>query len=79
MNGLRRRVSMLAAGLAMGATVLQSCSIGGFLSNCYGADTISRSEYDDLNPLERLLYDENDCGRYTRRSTVLDDLDDLFD
>ncbi|RMF85316.1 MAG: hypothetical protein D6744_01605 [Planctomycetota bacterium] len=79
MNGFHRRASMLAVGLALGATVLQSCSVGGFISDCFGSDTISRSEYDDLNPLERLLYDENDCGRYTRRSNVLDDLGDLFD
>lgn len=55
-----------------GPILLQGCPIGslfaGFVDSCFGEDTISASEYDDLNLVERLLYEENDCGRFEMRS-----------
>ena len=68
----------LAVLLGAGTMLLQGCPVGGLLgdllSECFGEDTISQSEFDDLNPFEQLLYDENDCGRYEPRSNLLDDL-----
>lgn len=65
----RSRVALL---LCAGSTVIQGCPVGsllgGFLASCFGEDTISAAEYDDLNLIERLLYEENDCGRYEERS-----------
>ena len=62
--------------VGVGSAVFQGCPLGGllqgFLSDCFGGDTISRSEYEDLNVLERLMYEENDCGRYERHSSILD-------
>ena len=63
------RAAML---LCTGTTLLQGCPVnslvGGILDSCFGEDTISAAEYDDLNVLEQLLYEENDCGRYEERS-----------
>lgn len=63
------RVAIL---LGAGSTLIQGCPVAGlldgFLSNCFGEDTISAAEYDDLHLIERLLYEENDCGRYEERS-----------
>ena len=59
----------------LGSVVFQGCPAGslvrGALSECFGEDTISQGEYDDLNVLEQLLYEENDCGRYEPRSISL--------
>jgi len=67
-NNLGRVAILLCAG----TTVFQGCPAGslfnGMFVNCFGEDTISASEYDDLNILEQLLYEENDCGRYEERS-----------
>ena len=63
------RWSVITA-VGLGSVVFQGCPVdllGGLLSNCFGGDTISEREYDDLNILEQLLYEENDCGRYDRR------------
>jgi len=64
-----RRVAIL---LGAGSTVIQGCPagnlLGGIFSNCFGKDTISAGEFDDLNVIERLLYEKNDCGRYEPRS-----------
>lgn len=64
----RRAVILLGTGMAL----FQGCPVGsllnGVLSDCFGSDTISADEYDDLNVLEQLLYEENDCGRYEERS-----------
>ena len=74
---MRRTARWLVIGMAgLGSVVFQGCPfsglVEGFLSDCFGSDTISRSEYDDLNLLEQLLYEENDCGRYERHSNILD-------
>ena len=76
---MRRATRWLFITMAgLGAVVFQGCPVNGlvrvFLSECFGEDTISSSEYDDLNVLERLLYEENDCGRYEPCSSLLDDL-----
>ncbi len=70
---MRKRYLMRAAMLlCTGTTLLQGCPadslLGGIFDNCFGEDTISASEFDDLNILEQLLYEENDCGRYEERS-----------
>jgi len=58
--------------LGAGTTMLQGCPVdsllGGIFENCFGPDTISAGEYDDLNVFEQLLWEENDCGRYEERS-----------
>ena len=68
-KGLLTRAAIL---LFAGSSLFQGCPAGGLLSgilsDCFGDDTISNSEYDDLNVLEQLLYEENDCGRYEERS-----------
>jgi hypothetical protein len=74
MNVRRVRAAALVVTLGLGALVFQSCPFAGALEDCYGENTISRSEYEDLNAFEQLLYEENWCGRYTRRSTFLDDV-----
>lgn len=79
MNMRRIRIATLVAMFGFGSLLLQSCPATGLLDDCYGEDTISSSEYEDLNPLEQLLYEENWCGRYTRKSGFLGDLGDLFD
>jgi|GEM_PF-6351231 len=71
---LRRiRTAALTVMLGFGSLLFQSCPVSGLLNDCFGEDTISRSEYDDLNVLERLLYEENWCGRYEPVSSLLDD------
>lgn len=72
----RIRAATLVAMLGFGSILFQSCPVSGLLNDCYGEDTISSSEYDDLNALEQLLYEENWCGRYTRESNFLGDLFD---
>lgn len=76
MRRVARRMAVAAVGL--GSVVFQGCPVGsllgGLLSECFGEDTISAGEFDDLNVFERLLYEENDCGRYEPRSGLLDDL-----
>lgn len=60
------RFSGLTAVIA-GSTLFQGCPFAGLLDDCFGGDTISRSEYEDMNVFERLPYEENSCGRYERR------------
>ena len=64
--------------LGAGTTLFQGCPasglVGGLISDCFGEDTISERAFDDLNVFEQLLYEENDCGRYEPRSSLLDDL-----
>ena len=78
MNRARGRDTVLAMLFWGGAVVFQGCPVSGagshMVSDCFGEDTISASEYDDLNPLEQLLYEENDCGRYEPQSSLLDDI-----
>ena len=76
MHMRRIRTATLVAMLGFGSFLFQSCPVSGLLDDCYGEDTISSSAYDDLNALERLPYDENRCGRYTRDSGFLGDLFD---
>ena len=69
---MRRAKSLLMiAMVGLGSAVFQSCPVDnfllGYLTDCFGSDTISEDEYDDLNILEQLLWEENDCGRYERR------------
>ena len=68
MNMRRFRAATLAALLGFSSFVFQSCPLSGFLDDCFGDNTISSSEYDDLNAVEQLLYEENSCRRYDRRS-----------
>lgn len=79
MHVRRFRAATLAIMLGFGSFLFQSCPASGPLNDCFGEDTISSAEYDDLNVLERLLYEENWCGRYTRHSNLFGDLGDLFD
>ena len=65
---------LLVALLGSGSFLLQSCPLGGLASDCFGSNTISESEYDDLNAFERVAYEENDCGRYAQRSGWIGDL-----
>ena len=67
-----RRIRNAALGvmLGLGTMVFQSCP----WSDCFGEDTISESEYDDLNFFEQLGYEENDCGRYEPTDDFLGDL-----
>ena len=71
----RVRGWLLITTAGIGSVVFQGCPAGGlvtgFLSGCFGKDTISQSEYNDLNVLEQLLYQKNDCGRYEPRSISL--------
>ena len=76
MSMRRIRAATLVVMLGFGSFLFQSCPVSGLLNDCFGEDTISSSAYDDLNALERLLYDENWCGRYTRESGFLGDLFD---
>jgi hypothetical protein len=68
------RAGMLVAMMGSGSFLFGSCALGGLVSDCFGSNTISESEYDDLNAIERLAYEENECGRYTQRSDWLGDL-----
>ncbi len=76
MKVLRRcRVVFL---LGTGSILIQGCPVGGlfggFFDDCFGSNTISDRAFDDLNVFERVLYEENDCGRYEPISSVLDDI-----
>ena len=72
------RKSRIPLLLGTGSILFQGCPasglLGGLLDECFGGNTISQSAFDDLNAFEQLLYEENDCGRYETRSSVLDDL-----
>ena len=70
----RLRNVVFVATLGLSSVVFQSCPVENLMDDCFGEDTISRSEYEDLNPLEQLLYDENSCDRYEPRSGFLGDL-----
>ena len=76
MSMRRVRAATLVVMLGFGSFLFQSCPVSGLLNDCYGEDTISSSAYEDLNALERLLYEENWCGRYTRHSNFFGDLFD---
>ena len=69
----RIRILTMVAMLGTGSLLLQSCPLGNLL-DCFGEDTISASAYEDLNAFEQLAYEENECGRYDRRSGLLGDL-----
>ena len=73
-QGLRNATLLLMIG--SGSFVFQSCPLTGLLDECLGENTISQSEYEDMNAFEQLLYEENSCGRYERRSGFLPDLFD---
>ena len=71
----RIRNYLAAATLAATCTVFQSCPVDSkLLSDCFSEDSISRSEYEDMNDFEQSLYDRNDCGRYEPAN----DFADLF-
>ncbi len=78
MRGRRKGGAALAMLLGTGSIMFQGCPlgelVGPIVSDCFGEETISQSAYDDLNVLEQLLYEENDCGRYEPVSNVLDDI-----
>lgn len=59
--------SAMAAFIGMSSVLFQGCPFSGPLNDCFGEGTISESEYDDLNIIEQLIYDENSCGRYEQR------------
>jgi len=60
----------------VGLLLSHGCLLGGLVEDCFGSNTISQRQYEDLNPIERLFYEENSCGRYTRRSNLFSDLFD---
>jgi hypothetical protein len=64
----RFRVAMTLLVLGLSSATINACPFSGLVDDCFGENTISASEYDDLNALEQLLYEENSCGRYDRRS-----------
>lgn len=66
-----RRVCLVVTACC-GSLLLASCPLTGLVDSCFGADTISRSAYEDLNLVEQLLYEENSCGRYQRHSSFFD-------
>lgn len=65
------RVGLVATAVC-GSLFVQACPLTGLVNNCFGENTISQSEYDDLNFAEQLLYNENSCGRYDRASSFWD-------
>ncbi len=74
---MRHLMAIRSAGLvsllACSAFLLQSCPLGnitGLLDDCFDENTISESEFEDMNFFEQLLYEENDCGRYVRRFDI---------
>lgn len=75
MTPLPRRWATLTM-LASGGLLLQSCALFRALDDCFGENTISQREYDDLNIIEQLAWEENECGRYSERSSFLGDLFD---
>jgi hypothetical protein len=70
------RTATLLLMIACGSLVFQSCPLTGLLDECFAENTISESEYEDLNAAQQLLYEENSCGRYEPRSSFLADLFD---
>ena len=70
------RTAALLLTFAYSSIILQSCPLTGVLDECFTEDSISASDYDELNAAQQLLYEENSCGRYEPRS---DFLADLFD
>ncbi|MHC4697946.1 MAG: hypothetical protein ACYTFA_14530 [Planctomycetota bacterium] len=74
----KTRIFQIVTLLATGTILLSGCPssglVGGVISDCFDEDSISASEYDDLNVFEQLLYEENDCGRYEPISSALDDV-----
>ncbi len=70
------RTATLLLMVAYSSFVFQSCPLTGLLDECFGENTISESEYEDLNAAQQLLYTENSCGRYEPRSEFLVDLFD---
>lgn len=80
------RGSLIALSLLAGTALLLGCpssgivggavtgAVGGLVSDCFGEDSISESEYDDLNAFEQLLYEQNDCGRYEPRLGLIGDI-----
>lgn len=67
MKLIRKGKSVLLTALVAGSCLFQSCPFSGLLDDCLEEDSISQSEFDDLNVFEQLLYDENDCDRYEMR------------
>jgi len=70
----RLRAAVMVALLGFGSLVFASCPLSGLADDCIGVNTISESEYDDLNGIDQLGYEENNCGRYERRSDLWGDL-----
>jgi hypothetical protein len=64
MKLIRKSKSIVVTALVAGSCLFQSCPFSGVLNDCFEEDSISDSEFDDLNPFEQLLYEENSCGRY---------------
>lgn len=60
----RLRKTILTAALGLGSMLFQGCPVSGIIDDCFGSNTISSSEFDDLNIIERQFYKENNCGRY---------------
>ncbi len=75
-----KRMRNLAFAVAMGLSsfLLQSCPASSIITDCFGEGTISKSEYEDLNFIEKEAYERNSCGRYEPRSGWVSDLLDLF-
>lgn len=57
---------LFAMMLGLGATMFNGCPLD-IWEDCFGEDTISRAEYEELGALEQLFYEENDCDRYQPR------------
>lgn len=70
----RIRNSAAAIILALSSMTFSGCPLSDLIDDCFGEDTISAAEYDDLGVLQQLLYEENDCGRYEPVSSFLNDL-----
>ena len=72
----RLRVAAMLLVLGLSSVSIHACPFSGLVDDCFGENTISQSEYDDLNAVEQLLYEANECGRYDRRSGFFADLFD---
>ena len=70
MTLIRKGKSVLVTALVAGSCLFQSCPLTNILGDCFEGDSISESEFDDLNVFEQLLYDENDCGRFEMRINI---------
>jgi len=74
----RSRRFAYAVLVGSGAMLLQGCPagsiVGAIASECVGSDSISQNQFDDLNVLQQLLYDENSCGRFEPASGLIPDL-----